>query len=150
MKHARGFTLVELMIVIAIVGVLAVIAQPSFTRILAKQRTRSAASAVQLSLVKARSEAVKRNAAVTLAPLTGIDWNTGWQVKAGAVVLDNTDPVKGVTISGGPDSIAYTGAGRISGGTSPSFLVTSTAVSTEQRCVSADPSGRPYIKEAAC
>jgi type IV fimbrial biogenesis protein FimT len=149
MKRARGFTLVELMVVIAIVGVLAVIAQPSFTRMLAKQRTRSAASGLQLSLVKARSEAVKRNASITMAP-TGADWNTGWQVKdAAAVVLDNTDPFKGVVISGGGATVSFTGAGRVSGAVPAAFLFTAYGVPSEQRCVSLDPSGRPYVKEGA-
>jgi type IV fimbrial biogenesis protein FimT len=149
MIRARGFTLIEMMMVVLIVAVLAAIAQPSFTRMLAKQRTRSVASAMQLSLVKARSEAVKRNADVTLAPAAA-GWDAGWQISVPAEVIEFTDPVTGVTIAGGPVNIVYNRSGRIQGGVAPAFLITSKTVATLQRCVSADPSGRPYVKETAC
>jgi type IV fimbrial biogenesis protein FimT len=104
-------------------------------------------------LVKARSEAVKRNADVTLEPAAA-GWDAGWRISAldGAqvVVLDNTDPVRGVMIGGGPASIVFKSSGRIQGGLAPAFLITSAAVASMQRCVTADPSGRPYVKESAC
>lgn len=41
-SHARGFTLIELMVVIAIIGIIAVIAVPNFARMQRQARTRSA------------------------------------------------------------------------------------------------------------
>jgi prepilin-type N-terminal cleavage/methylation domain-containing protein len=42
-KHSGGFTLVELMIVVAIIGILAAVAIPAFTRYVKKSRTAEAA-----------------------------------------------------------------------------------------------------------
>lgn len=63
-RRERGFTLVELMTVIAIVAVLAATAAPSFRQLIATQRIRGAASALTESLWVARAEALKRNADV--------------------------------------------------------------------------------------
>jgi prepilin-type N-terminal cleavage/methylation domain-containing protein len=41
-KHSSGFTLVELMIVVAIIGILAAVAIPAFTRYVKKSRTAEA------------------------------------------------------------------------------------------------------------
>ncbi|OOG36933.1 hypothetical protein B0B52_19125 [Polaromonas sp. A23] len=78
-----GFTMVELMVVIAIVGVLVALAAPSFTELMRRNRLSAAASALQVSLSLARSEAVKRgsDARVTVAANTTAGaWTNGWTV----------------------------------------------------------------------
>ena len=57
----RGFTLVELMIGIAIVGLSLVMAAPSFSSWIQSTQIRTAAEAVQNGLQLARGEAVRRN-----------------------------------------------------------------------------------------
>lgn len=61
-----GFTIIELMIVIAIVGVLATLAIPSFTTYFQSSRVKGATEALASSLQMAKFEAAKRNAPVTL------------------------------------------------------------------------------------
>lgn len=64
MPHAKakaeGLTLIELMVVIAIVGILIALAAPSFRNLIIKNKVQAAASEFQSALALARSEAVKR------------------------------------------------------------------------------------------
>lgn len=87
-KFSMGFSLIEVMVVIAIVGILAAIAAPSFTEMLRNNRASAAASALQVSLNLARSEAIKRgsDARVTVAAnTTAGTFTNGW-----AVFVDRT------------------------------------------------------------
>lgn len=61
MKGISGFTLLELMVALAVAAVLLVIAVPSFVDIFASSDLSSSASQVILSLNKARLEAIRRN-----------------------------------------------------------------------------------------
>src|SRR5450830_1885053 len=77
----QGFTMAELLIVLAIVGILASLAAPSFSQFIKSQRIKSMATDLNASLSLARSEAVKRNKNVTLSPDVGTGfWQNGWQI----------------------------------------------------------------------
>ncbi|HAL40330.1 MAG TPA: hypothetical protein DCP03_20420 [Polaromonas sp.] len=81
--RANGFSLIELMVVVAMVAILAGLAAPSFTKLLRNNRLAAASSALQVSLSLARSEAVKRgsDARVTVAANgTAGSWLNGWTV----------------------------------------------------------------------
>ncbi|WP_410499946.1 Tfp pilus assembly protein FimT/FimU [Chitinibacter sp. S2-10] len=59
---SKGFTLIELMITIAIMAIILAIAAPSFSQMLEKERLKTAASSVAEDLVFARNEAIRLNA----------------------------------------------------------------------------------------
>jgi type IV fimbrial biogenesis protein FimT len=80
---APGFTLIETLVVVAIVAILGALALPSFKQLLQSNRVAAASSAMQVSLNLARSEAVKRgsDARVTVAANTAAGvWSNGWTV----------------------------------------------------------------------
>ncbi len=58
LNFKRGFTLIELVVVIAIVGIMAAIAIPYFSKMIADQRLRSAAQTLVSDLTYMRSEAI--------------------------------------------------------------------------------------------
>ena len=74
----RGFTAIELMVVVAIVAVLAALAGPSFTPMIERWRVRQTAEALQSSIYLARSEAIKRGGGITIDATGG--WDQGWRV----------------------------------------------------------------------
>ena len=65
-RERNGFSFVELMVVIALVGALAAISMPSFLRGMPEKRVKAAARNMYANLQKARLLAVKRNRKVTV------------------------------------------------------------------------------------
>jgi len=81
--RVRGFTLIEVLVVLVVITVLASLATPSFRSMILSNRAAGAASALQVSLNLARSEAVRRgsDARVTIAANTAAgQWSNGWTV----------------------------------------------------------------------
>lgn len=82
-----GFTLVELVIAVAIVAILAALALPSFQSSLRSNRAATATNEMLASLSLARSEAIRNNRGASIcasadgAVCSG-DWNDGWLVWA--------------------------------------------------------------------
>ena len=98
--RSKGFTIVELGVVLAIVGLLAAMALPNLRDFVARMRIKTAAGDLHMALLYARNEAIKRNSDVTLNPLGGgTDWAVGWEIKSGTTVLSTQNPYSGITFS---------------------------------------------------
>jgi len=152
-RRSAGFTMVELLVTIAIAAILTTIAVPSFSGLIASQRAKTAASELFSTLLQARSNAIALNANVTVSPLAG-GWKLGWQILGpGAVVLESHGAVPGVTITAtGGAAVTYRPSGRVLTGSVASLVVTTTSGSTtNNQCISLNLSGRPSQQEApAC
>ena len=85
--QARGFTLIELMIVLGIVATLIAVALPNMADFVAEQRVRTVASDVASEIAFARAKAVETSRRVYIQRL-GSDWNGGWRTFAD---LNNKD-----------------------------------------------------------
>ena len=140
--RSRGFTLIELMVVISIMAVLLGIGVPSFKSFVAGQRVKTAAGDFSLALVFARSEAIKRNADVTVTAASSgaTGWRDGWTVAAGGVDLSTQSAYSGLVFSGPLSAITYKNTGRLNN------VVTTMAISGQDgstRCIAIDLSGLP-------
>lgn len=74
-----GFTLIELVVTIAVAAILASLAGPSFRQFIASQRVKNASFDLVSALSLTRSEAVTRNADVFFCQLSGA-WANGWNI----------------------------------------------------------------------
>lgn len=137
----RGFSLMELMIVMLIVGVLMGFAVPAFSDFMQTSRLRSASSGLYEAMVIARSEAIKRGASVAVTPVAG-RWADGWSVKSGTTTLKVWQPEAGLTYrDDGSGDITYSLSGRI-GGTREIVIYSASNASSAARCVTIDAGGR--------
>mgnify|MGYP003430291851 CR=1 FL=1 len=168
MPRSRGFTLIELMIVLAILGVIMGLAVPAMGDFMIRQKVKSQANELMMAAAFARSEASKRNSSVAILPVaTG--WSDGWCIVAVAAVMPNCtsadrlrsfDAVSDVTISSNFGTSASTrlefnrygacaNCDLAGAGNSKFFTVSSNrldATSPDARCAQISRQGRPTIK----
>ena len=110
MQRQEGFTLIELVTVLVILGVIAALALPSFEGMIQSQRVRTASESVLNGLQLARAEAIRRNArARFVIAATGSGWTvelddgTDIQVRPGGEGSSNVTvartPVNATTVT---------------------------------------------------
>lgn len=147
--QASGFTLVELMVVLAVFATLVMAALPAYQQFVRNQRVKTASFELFSSLVLARSEAITRNSAVTVVPTSGTtSWAAGWEVQAGTTVLRTQAALADISITG-PTSLAYNGSGRLAA-SAGGIEITADGDGVTPRCITIDLSGRPVTKAQAC
>jgi type IV fimbrial biogenesis protein FimT len=149
----RGLTLIELMVVVALLAIVAAIAAPGMRSFAAGMRIKSLANELTSDLLVARSEALKRNASVTVAP-NGSGWQAGWSVRTAAdLLLQREASHADLQFEAPPALMIFNASGRL---TTPSGTVRMTVSSSKvqadlaKRCVEVDPSGRARTRQGAC
>jgi type IV fimbrial biogenesis protein FimT len=146
-EYNTGFTLIELMVTIAIAAILLGVAIPSFTATIASSRLTTNANELVTALNLARSEAVKRGVSVSVrevdnfsstnsgaAAAASYHWEKGWDVftdvdsdgnfEAGDVLIKTYAPLKSsYTLRGNNFSnfIRFTSSGQSN--TNGSFVI---------------------------
>lgn len=123
MKTSRGFTLVELMITLAVAAVLVMLAAPSFTTFVKNNRLTAQANTFVASLNLARSEAIKRGTRVYITSNSGTNWEDGWKVwvdRDGDTTYDSGEELRlepafdgSSTLTGGQSSFTYSADGLV-------------------------------------
>ena len=142
-----GFTLIELVVTVAIIGVVATIAVPSMQGLLRNNRLNAAAGELSAALQLARSEATRRNAAVTICNSTngttcaaGTAW-TRWIVvgrdRFAAVddVMRDESPLGGLQVSGPAAGIRFRPSGLIDAQTMVTVCMPTTNPNNNQRAL---------------
>ena len=130
--HARGFTLIELMVTISLLAVLVLLAVPAFTAWIRNAQIRSAAEALQGGMRTAQAEALRRNRQVVMAftnatPASGttaVANGKNWTLQTVAQFGETSDYISGgsiaetnsavtVSTSGGLTAICFNSSGRL-------------------------------------
>lgn len=79
MKTIRGFTLIEMMLVVAIVAIIASMAIPAFRDMVASNRQMTAANSLISTFNLARNEAITRSTSIDITAKVDADGNPTWQ-----------------------------------------------------------------------
>jgi type IV fimbrial biogenesis protein FimT len=151
----RGFTLIEMMITIAVAAILAMIAVPSFRNASLSSQLRSAVNDFVASANFARSEAIKRGSAVTMcvsadgASCAAGGWEQGWIVLSGTTVLQHESAAPSGFKLSATGSVANLTFQPIGVGATAATLTVCRAtptVGSQERVVTLDATGRAWSK----
>lgn len=171
-----GFTILELMITVAVLAILMGIAVPSFNEMIRQNRLATQTNDLLTATAVARSEAVKRGARVTLCPANGngsdcsgaATWSGGWLVitddganvgtlDAGEMVIQRWPPAAAQSLNisnvGNLTSVSYLGSGATTlaaPGTTFSIVGVPCRNPQGQRRVEVIPSGRASVARGDC
>lgn len=165
----NGFSLIELLVTIAVSSIVLTVAVPSFKEIIENNRIITTTNILIASLGFARSEAVKSGISVSVSRLgaTSQDWKDGWQVFQDVdgdgtldggtdTLLKTYDPIPaGFTLKTGAnfaDAMTYEASGLLKGLGDTFKLCDSDADITKAREITLNTVGRVYTKTgtAAC
>lgn len=136
-RNTRGYTMVELVVVVAIAAILAATAALNFSEWIANSRVRTSAESIQNGLMLAKAEAVRRNAKVQFvltdtvpivgnvntitASTSGRSWVVRQYRSTGSYVAGDfiqgrsiAEGGTGTTVTGGQSNFVFTGTARLS------------------------------------
>lgn len=123
MKAARGFTLAEVMVALAITLIVIGIGAPGMASLMRRIQLRTTASDLYGAVQFTRAQAIERNTRVLLAPRTsGDDWSGGWVVFVDADGDRRPGPGDDVLLARGPLPPGTTTHVKFSGPASPSYI----------------------------
>jgi type IV fimbrial biogenesis protein FimT len=151
---ALGFTLVELIVAIAVLGILLSISLPSLDGMLLSGKLRSYANELVASVYLARSEAIKTNSTVRLCASssgTGCDgdWAQGWVVLRSndAVVQSHGALADGYKINAGANTLSFKPTGISATQTTLTVCKATPSAGDQERVVTISATGRPSVSK---
>ncbi len=108
-RAGKGFTLIELVITIAVLAVMVGWAIPSFFTLINQNRLTSTSNQMLGLINQARSEALRKSDRIWVSPLTGTDWGSGaaiWLDVNGDGLRSDGEIIRLLAIDNGSLSIA--------------------------------------------
>lgn len=123
-RTQRGFTLVELVVTIALLAIVVGLGVPGFQDLLRDNRALTLSNSIVEGLQIARSEATKRRGCVELCRKNsagdacdhGADWSAGWLIHQNGSVLKVWEPSAGISgITGPQTGLTYYPDGSVDG-----------------------------------
>lgn len=132
-----GFTLVELMVTLAVAAIILTLAVPSFQGLIEKSQLTTEANGLASAMQVARSEAVKRGENVSLTA-NGASFAAGFCVHSGANCTDTgANPTQirqfdalASVVSSSVTAITFTNMGELSPGTPVNVIVSPASCSS--------------------
>lgn len=157
-----GFTLVELMVTVAVLAILITLAVPSFRDLLSNSRSATLTNELVFSLKLARSESIKRGLRTEVCPRTTAnaatcsasadDWSNGWVVRITEGCVDDCevlyDSRQGVAthdVRYNQARVPFDRSGRLLGSIGGTFTICDPAVKASARQVVLSGSGRTRL-----
>ena len=156
MNDSRGFSMVELLVVLAVSALLLTMAVPAFTSSQLSTQLRSAANSLVAGAHLARSESIKRNTIVRMCvsadgeACSSGDWNQGWIIEAGGEVLYREQGIaERYHIAAAADSFDFQPTGVDS--TAGNFVICRAlpTAGPQERVVRIDAVGRAWVERTA-
>lgn len=162
MKKAHGFTLIELMIAITILGIVIALALPNFRQLMQNNRGSTQANDLVAMIALAKSEALGRGRQVEIRADSG-DWSDGWVMRADIdrngiftdaadVELLQSDPYSQSTLThaNGDTAIVVQANGLVAGGAFSFSLVADDCYGENNRTVNVTATGTVRITKNPC
>lgn len=155
-SRPSGFTLVELVVTIAIVSILMAVAAPAMTNFLADQAVAGNADEFAAAVRFSRTEAIKRGRAVTMCASTtptadeascnADDWGSGWAISDGATVLRVQNALRSMdSATGAATTLTFLQNGLIQPGAGAYVFVPVGGDTSKQRTVNVSTTGKVTV-----
>ncbi len=136
----RGFTLIELMVTVAIVALALTLAAPNFTAFQRNAELTSFTNTLLAAMNTARSEALKRGAYAAVIPADGVNWSSGlivYTTKTPATAYSAATDVTVFTREASPSYLTISGTG-VANGSSPYIMFDASGFSKDKSAAVSD------------
>jgi prepilin-type N-terminal cleavage/methylation domain-containing protein len=164
-----GFTMIEMMIVVAMSAVLVAVASPSFMATVRVNRLDVSSGDLRSAVMLARSEAIKRARLVIVEPLTSGVWTGGFRVYADAdqdptnsynsgtdILVRQMASMRNIVASGAPQRRAFNSRGEnvslaaLSANRVPTTSTVGLCIAPSKRTVTINPAGFVSYAQTSC
>lgn len=124
-RSDQGFTLIESLIIVLVIGILAAIAAPSFLATLNRSRVNDALAAVEGALKEAQREAVKRS--------TNCEVTLGTNSVTGPCLVTGTRTLNNVNLRSSASTVEFSFKGNTTSGNT--IVLSNPDSSINQKCL---------------